>query len=133
VNDTFGHARRSGAGAGGGIAEAIVACRRFDRTLRRRRVRDAARRCGHRRGESIVARTQTTIESWFRDRRFRCGISIGFAAASTVDWDLEQVLHSVDRLLYQSKALRNSGDANPADELRVKNENTAKGTLFSSR
>ncbi len=64
--------------------------------------------------ESIVARTQTTIESWFRDSRFRCGISIGFAAASTADWDLEQVLQSVDRLLYQSKALRNSGDASHA-------------------
>jgi diguanylate cyclase (GGDEF)-like protein len=64
--------------------------------------------------ESVVARTQTTIESWFRDRRLRCGISIGFAAASTADWDLEQVLQSVDRLLYQSKALRNSGDASPA-------------------
>ena len=61
--------------------------------------------------ESIVARMQGTIESWFRDNRFRCGISIGFAAASTADWDLKQVLQSVDRLLYQSKALRNSGAA----------------------
>jgi diguanylate cyclase (GGDEF)-like protein len=61
--------------------------------------------------ESIVARMQATIESWFRDSRFRCGISIGFAPASAADWDLEQVLKSVDRLLYQSKALRNSSEA----------------------
>jgi diguanylate cyclase (GGDEF)-like protein len=64
--------------------------------------------------ESIVARMQATIESWFRDSRFRCGISIGFAPASAADWDLEQVLKSVDRLLYQSKALRNSRDASTA-------------------
>jgi diguanylate cyclase (GGDEF)-like protein len=61
--------------------------------------------------ESIVARMQATIESWFRDSRIRCGISIGFAPAPAADWDLEQVLKSVDRLLYQSKALRNSRDA----------------------
>jgi diguanylate cyclase (GGDEF)-like protein len=61
--------------------------------------------------ESIVARMQATVEAWFRDSRFRCGISIGFAPASAADWDLEQVLQSVDRLLYQSKALRVSGGA----------------------
>ena len=64
--------------------------------------------------KSIVARMQATIESWFRDSRFRCGISIGFAAASTADWDLDEVLQSVDRLLYQSKALRTSSNASPA-------------------
>jgi len=64
--------------------------------------------------ESIVARMQATVEVWFRDSRFRCGISIGFAPASTADWDLAQVLQSVDRLLYQSKATRNSGDGLPA-------------------
>jgi diguanylate cyclase (GGDEF)-like protein len=61
--------------------------------------------------EAIVARMQAAIEAWFRDSRFRCGISIGFAPASAADWDLEQVLKSVDRLLYQSKAVRTSGDA----------------------
>ena len=61
--------------------------------------------------EAIVSRTQTTVEAWFRDRRFDCGISIGFAAASAADWNLEKVLRSVDRLLYQSKALRDSREA----------------------
>ena len=63
--------------------------------------------------ESIVNRAKTTIETWFRDSRFRCGISIGFAAASTADWDFQQVLQSVDRLLYQSKASRAIDEASP--------------------
>jgi diguanylate cyclase (GGDEF)-like protein len=64
--------------------------------------------------QAIVARMQAAVEAWFRDSRLRCGISIGFAPASTADWDLAQVLQSVDRLLYQSKASRSSAGASPA-------------------
>ncbi len=60
--------------------------------------------------QAIVARIQSGVESWFRKNNYSCGISIGFAAASTAEWNLERVLQSVDRLLYQSKTQRSAND-----------------------
>jgi diguanylate cyclase (GGDEF)-like protein len=61
-----------------------------------------------REAELIVSRVQSQIETWFRDNSLSCGISIGFASASTDQWDLDQVLQSADRLLYESKSKRNA-------------------------
>jgi diguanylate cyclase (GGDEF)-like protein len=59
-----------------------------------------------REAQSLVARVQSQIETWFRDNDLSCGISIGFGTASTDQWDLDQVLQSADRLLYESKSKR---------------------------
>ena len=55
----------------------------------------------------IVDRVQAVVEDWFRDKNLGCGISIGFGTASTDNWNLDLVLQSADRLLYQSKSKRN--------------------------
>lgn len=56
----------------------------------------------------IVARIQSTVENWFRANNFDCGISLGFATSNHEKWNLDDVLHAVDGLLYQSKAKRNA-------------------------
>jgi len=61
-----------------------------------------------REAQSIVARVQTEIENWFRENSLGCGISIGCGSASNQQWDLDLVLQSADRLLYESKFKRNS-------------------------
>jgi diguanylate cyclase (GGDEF)-like protein len=61
-----------------------------------------------REAQSIVKRVQTSIENWFRENDLACGISIGFGTASTDSWDLDLVLQSADRLLYESKFKRNT-------------------------
>ena len=54
----------------------------------------------------IAGRIQVTIDQWFRENEFACGISIGFGEVPQGEWNLNRVLQSVDRLLYQSKAQR---------------------------
>ena len=54
----------------------------------------------------IVSRIQMVVESWFRTNNLECGISIGFGAASTEQWNLDGALQAVDRMLYESKASR---------------------------
>jgi diguanylate cyclase (GGDEF)-like protein len=61
-----------------------------------------------REAQLIISRVQVEIENWFRANQLGCGISIGCAAASTDQWDLDQVLQSADRLLYESKLKRGS-------------------------
>jgi diguanylate cyclase (GGDEF)-like protein len=68
-----------------------------------------------REAQVIVSRVQSQIETWFRDNNLRCGISIGFATASTDTWDLDLVLQSADRLLYESKFKRSGLNAQRAD------------------
>jgi diguanylate cyclase (GGDEF)-like protein len=53
-----------------------------------------------REAQSIVTRVQTEIENWFSDNKLACG------TASTEQWDLDEVLQSADRLLYESKLKR---------------------------
>jgi diguanylate cyclase (GGDEF)-like protein len=68
-----------------------------------------------REAQSIVTRVQETVEAWFRENNLRCGISIGFGTASTENWELDQVLQSADRLLYESKSKRSMTGRNRLD------------------
>lgn len=54
----------------------------------------------------ISNRVQREIDTWFHSNNLPCGISIGFAEVMPEDNDLEEMLHSVDQLLYRSKAER---------------------------
>lgn len=109
VNDTHGH-------AAGDLVLTEVA-RMLGRTFRSH---DLVARYGGdefvavladveaREAQSIVTRVQETVEAWFRENNLSCGISIGFGTASTENWNLDQVLQSADRLLYESKLKRNT-------------------------
>jgi len=68
-----------------------------------------------REAQAIVTRVQSVIETWFRENNLGCGISIGFGTASTDSWDLDLVLQSADRLLYESKFQRNAVPTQRAD------------------
>lgn len=57
---------------------------------------------------SIAGRVQTVVEGWFATHAPKCGISIGCATASEEPWNLDTVLQSADRLLYESKSRRES-------------------------
>jgi diguanylate cyclase (GGDEF)-like protein len=70
-----------------------------------------------REAQVIVSRVQQEIESWFRDNQLGCGISIGCGTASTDYWDLDEVLQSADRLLYESKLKRGSLGVPRADRI----------------
>jgi diguanylate cyclase (GGDEF)-like protein len=61
--------------------------------------------CG---AELVAGRIQRVVAGWFRDKHLACGVSIGYAEVPPGGWNLEQVLQSADRLLYQSKAERTS-------------------------
>jgi diguanylate cyclase (GGDEF)-like protein len=65
--------------------------------------------------QSIVARVQQTIDNWFREQDLRCGVSIGCATAAGEQWNLDIVLQSADRLLYESKTRRDARPAQAAD------------------
>jgi diguanylate cyclase (GGDEF)-like protein len=67
--------------------------------------------------QAIVGRVQSQIETWFRQNNLSCGISIGFATASTDTWDLDLVLQSADRLLYDSKFKRGAVNSRHADQV----------------
>jgi diguanylate cyclase (GGDEF)-like protein len=68
-----------------------------------------------REAQQIVTRVQTEVENWFRDNQLACGISIGCGSESSEQWDLDQVLQSADRLLYESKLKRGSLGTQRAD------------------
>jgi diguanylate cyclase (GGDEF)-like protein len=70
-----------------------------------------------REAQQIVTRVQTEVENWFRDNQLACGISIGCGSESSEQWDLDQVLQSADRLLYESKLKRGSLRAPRADRI----------------
>ncbi len=55
----------------------------------------------------IAQRIQSVVESWMRDQHFNCGISIGVSEAPPGKLNLDDLLHSVDRLLYEAKTKRN--------------------------
>ncbi len=57
--------------------------------------------------QTIAQRIQSVIEEWMRNNQFVCGISIGVSEAPPGDLNLTDVLHSVDRLLYEAKHSRN--------------------------
>jgi diguanylate cyclase (GGDEF)-like protein len=57
--------------------------------------------------QTIARRIQLVIEEWMRGNRFTCGISIGVSEAPPGELNLTDVLHSVDRLLYDAKHQRN--------------------------
>jgi diguanylate cyclase (GGDEF)-like protein len=56
--------------------------------------------------QAIAGRVQTAVELWFATHAPQCGISIGCATASEEPWNLDTVLQSADRLLYESKSRR---------------------------
>jgi diguanylate cyclase (GGDEF)-like protein len=58
--------------------------------------------------QAIAARVQAVIGNWFLSQTFACGISIGCATASSESWNLDAVLQSADRLLYDSKSRRDA-------------------------
>jgi len=58
--------------------------------------------------QEILSRVQATIEAWFKANNLGCGISMGFATAPHDEWNLDKVLHTVDSMLYHSKAKRNA-------------------------
>lgn len=64
---------------------------------------------------NIAQRIQTIIEDWMRSNQLMCGISIGVSEAPPGDLNLADVLHSVDRLLYDAKHRRNG--QRPLDQL----------------
>lgn len=66
---------------------------------------------------NIAQRIQTIIEDWMRSNQLMCGISIGVSEAPPGDLNLADVLHSVDRLLYDAKH-RRSGEK-PVGQLAV--------------
>ncbi len=66
--------------------------------------------------QAILSRVQSAIENWFRSNNLACGISMGFATASHEEWNLDNVLHTVDGMLYQSKAKRNATKGSVANE-----------------
>jgi diguanylate cyclase (GGDEF)-like protein len=70
-----------------------------------------------REAQQIILRVQSEIENWFRDNQLGCGISIGCGTASSDQWDLDQVLQSADRLLYESKLKRGSLRTQRADRI----------------
>jgi diguanylate cyclase (GGDEF)-like protein len=70
-----------------------------------------------REAQLIVNRVQSEIETWFRQNNLSCGISIGFATASTDHWDLDLVLQSADRLLYESKFKRSGLNQKRVDQV----------------
>ncbi|MGD9841806.1 MAG: diguanylate cyclase [Steroidobacteraceae bacterium] len=65
--------------------------------------------------ELIVQRMQASVDQWFRENDMACGISIGFGTAAMDEKNLERVLQSVDRQLYQSKAQRHIGGLRTVD------------------
>jgi diguanylate cyclase (GGDEF)-like protein len=56
----------------------------------------------------IVQRIQASVAQWFQENSMVCGISVGFEIAAMHDKNLDQVMQSVDRQLYQSKAQLNA-------------------------
>ncbi len=54
----------------------------------------------------IAQRVQSVVEDWMRANHLVCGISIGVSEAPPGVLNLDDVLHSVDRLLYEAKTHR---------------------------
>jgi diguanylate cyclase (GGDEF)-like protein len=57
----------------------------------------------------ISDRIQNAVGAWFRDKDLPCGISVGYAEMPPGKHNLDEILQSVDKLLYQSKAQRADG------------------------
>lgn len=56
---------------------------------------------------TISTRIEQLVDGWMHEQKLPCGISIGVGEATAGDVDLEKILESVDRLLYQKKMKRN--------------------------
>ena len=58
--------------------------------------------------KTIAQRIQTTVEGWLHSQHPTCGISIGVSEAPRGKLYLDDLLQSVDRLLYEAKTQRAS-------------------------